>query len=107
MQKPVPVAPFQRDKGLSEKSDHEGDDNDRQAHCKVSSDESETSRNAEIETPECKHHRPPIAAARMAAVSAICPILPAAPDPPPNKIWVIVGTITMFRTKAMKTAITP
>src|ERR1700677_558775 len=90
-----------------EQDDNEDDDHDHSVSGQPSNDEPKSLGNAEIGTDQCKHYAAPMAAALITKASANCATLPAAPEPPPNSVCVIVGTIVILRMNAMKTAITP
>ena len=90
-----------------EKDKYQDHNHEYKANGNPPGNEAESAGNAEISPDHCKHYAAPIAAARMSTASANCATLPAAPEPPPNSVCVIVGTIVMLRMNAIKTAITP
>jgi hypothetical protein len=106
--KPTSVMPWQCAKNPHEEDEHQDKDDDEAAGREPTDNEPEAARDTEVGVEEGEHQAAAAtAAARMSRASANCATLPAAPEPPPKSVCVMVGTIVMLRMKAMKTAMTP
>jgi hypothetical protein len=106
--KPMSVMLGQGAENLREEDEHKDDDGEDKAGGQSPGDESQPTRDTEVGVEEGEHQAAAAtAAARMSRASANCATLPAAPEPPPKSVCVMVGTIVILRMKAMKTAMTP
>ena len=95
-------------KDAVEENEQQSQGDKKQAGGEPSDDEPEPTRDTQVGVEEGEHQAAAAtAAARMSRASANCATLPAAPEPPPKSVCVMVGTIVMLRMKAMKTAMTP
>ena len=102
------VMPGHRYEDAIEQCEQQRQGNKKQARNEPPNNEPEAARDTEVGVKEGEHQAAAAtAAARMSRASANCATLPAAPEPPPKSVCVMVGTIVMLRMKAMKTAMTP
>ena len=98
----------QRAQNPHEEDEHQGEDDEEEARGETPDDKPQPARDTQVGVEEGEHQAAAAtAAARMSRASANCATLPAAPEPPPKSVCVMVGTIVMLRMKAMKTAMTP
>jgi hypothetical protein len=103
-----PVMLWHGHKDAVEETEQQSQGDKKQAGGDPPGDKAKPARDTEVGVEEGEHQAAAAtAAARMSRASANCATLPEAPEPPPKRVCVMVGTIVMLRMKAMNTAMTP